>query len=161
MFKKILVAVDQSTVSAQPVDVAVQLAAQLGARIAVVHVVDDALAFVPDLVIADPALMTRLRRDGAAAVEAACGRIPPELPLERILVEGEPSEMIIATAREWRADLIVLGNDSRGRLAHFLLGSTADSVIRRASCPVVAVRCDGSANHERPAAARAVAGAGA
>jgi len=33
-------------------------------------------------------------------------------------------------------------NLSRGRLAHFLLGSTADSVIRKASCPVVSVRAD-------------------
>ena len=34
------------------------------------------------------------------------------------------------TARDWDADLIVVGNDSRGRLAHFLLGSTADAACQ-------------------------------
>jgi nucleotide-binding universal stress UspA family protein len=57
-----------------------------------------------------------------------------------MLLEGEPAETIIEAAKEWRADAIVLGSDSRGRLAHFLLGSTADTVIRRAPCPVLTVR---------------------
>jgi nucleotide-binding universal stress UspA family protein len=56
------------------------------------------------------------------------------------MVEGDPAETILNSAREWNADLIVIGSDSRGRLAHFLLGSTADSVIRKASCPVLSVR---------------------
>jgi nucleotide-binding universal stress UspA family protein len=99
-----------------------------------------------------------LRHDGVAALDAACRRIPPELKVERLLVEGDPSEMIILTARDCRADLIVLGNDSRGRLVHFLLGSTADSVIRRAPCPVVAVRINGAAGQQQ-GIARAVANA--
>jgi len=58
------------------------------------------------------------------------------------LREGDPADTILAMAAEWNAELIVIGSDSRGRLAHFLLGSTADSVIRKAKCPVVAVRAD-------------------
>jgi universal stress protein A len=156
MFKRILVAVDESKVALEAVDVAAQLAAQLGAQIAAVHVVDDTRAFVRDLSVLDKVVMAELRRDGVAALVAACDRIPRELKVERVLVEGEPSEMIISTARDKQVDLIVLGNDSRGRLAHFLLGSTADSVIRRAPCPVVTVRMGGKLEHEhRPASAAA------
>jgi nucleotide-binding universal stress UspA family protein len=159
MFKRILIAVDETRLASRVVDVAAALATQLGAQVAVVHVVDDSRAYVLDLAVIDSVTLAQLRRDGAAALDAACRRIPPELKAERLLVEGDPSEMIIETAREWRADLVVLGNDSRGRLAHFLLGSTADSVIRRAPCPAVAVRGDGEVMQEkggvRPAVAHA------
>ena len=143
MFKRILVAVDESPTAMHAVDVAVRLAAQLGAQVAVLHVVDDAPAYVLDLAVPQRIALADLRQDGAAALDAACRRIPAELKVVRLLAEGEPGEVIVATARDWHADLILLGNDSRGRLAHFLLGSTADSVIRRASCPVVTVRGNG------------------
>ena len=84
--------------------------------------------------------MVELRRIGRLALDEARAQVPDSLRLEDILVEGDPADLIIATAREWGADLVVLGNDSRGRLAHFLLGSTADAVIRKAPCPVVSVR---------------------
>ena len=156
MFKRILVAVDESKVAFEAVDVAAQLAAQLGAQIAAVHVVDDNRAYVLELSVLDNVVLEELTRAGVAALDAAARRIPPELNVERLLVQGEPSEMIISTARDWHADLIVLGNDSRGRLVHFLLGSTADSVIRRAPCPVVAVRSNGKDGQEQ-GNARAVA----
>ena len=143
MFKKILVAVDETKLAARVVDVAAGLAMQLGAEVALVHVIDDSRAYILDLAVLDEVLLSNLRSDGVAALNGASQRIPPEVKVRRLLVEGDPSDMIISTAQESGADLIVLGNDSRGRLAHFLLGSTADSVIRRAPCPVVTVRGDG------------------
>jgi nucleotide-binding universal stress UspA family protein len=142
MFKRILVAVDDSSPAVRAVDVAVGMAQQLGAQLAAVHVVDWARAFVPELAIVDQAKMTALRGEGVTVLQQACVRIPPELLDDGFLREGDPAETILATAAEWDADLIVIGSDSRGRLAHFLLGSTADSVIRKASCPVIAVRAD-------------------
>jgi nucleotide-binding universal stress UspA family protein len=164
MFKKILVAVDETKLAARVVDVAAAFATQLAADVAVVHVIDESRAYILDLGVLDDVLMSSLRGDGLAALDAAYRRMPLGLKVQRMLVRGDPSEMIIATAQNWQADLIVLGNDSRGRLAHFLLGSTADSVIRRAPCPVIAVRSTGNAAHVQPAAhaahaAHAVAGA--
>jgi nucleotide-binding universal stress UspA family protein len=139
-FKKVLVAIDGSRPAARALDVAIKLASQIGAQLATVHVVDLSRAFVPELGIADDVMITTLRREGAESLDAACRRVPESLKVERFLVEGEPAETIISTAEDWGADVIVMGSDSRGRLAHFLLGSTADSVIRRSPCPVMTVR---------------------
>ena len=152
MFQRILVAIDGSPVASHAVDVAVQLGEQLGARMAVLHVVDDSRAYALELAVLDSRLLTGLRRDGVAFLDAACKRIPAETKVERLLLEGDPSELIVSAARDWHADVIVIGNDSRGRLAHFLLGSTADSVIRHGPCPVLTVRCNHEAgpNHSGP-----------
>jgi len=156
MFKRILIAVDDSTPAARAVDVAVGMAQQLGAQLAAVHVVDWSRAFVPELATVDQEKMTALRGKGVTVLHQVCARIPTELLDDGFLPEGDPAEMILAAAQEWDADLIVIGNDSRGRLAHFLLGSTADSVIRKAKCPVIAVRAD-AAMHGPSAPQQAVA----
>ena len=56
-----------------------------------------------------------------------------------MLRTGAAAEEIVAAARLWEADLIVMGSRGRGKLAQLLLGSTAEAVIRGASCPVLAV----------------------
>jgi len=140
MFKKILVAVDGNDPASRAVDLAVEFVEQVGAKIGVLHVVDSSRAYMPDLGLSDDTTMAELRRHAVGVLAEACERIPAVLKPLQLLAEGDPAETIITTAREWKADLIVVGNDSRGRLAHFLLGSTADSVVRRASCPVMVVR---------------------
>jgi nucleotide-binding universal stress UspA family protein len=86
--------------------------------------------------------VAELRRQGDELLSETLLQLPARSNVQRLLVEGDPAECILATASNWPADLIVIGSDSRGRLAHFLLGSTADSVIRRATCPVMSVRAD-------------------
>ncbi len=54
--------------------------------------------------------------------------------------EGHPSAEIIRAAAEWPADLIVMGTLGRSGIAHLLLGSVAERVIRHAPCPVMVVR---------------------
>lgn len=56
------------------------------------------------------------------------------------VAEGHPSEEILRAAAEWSADLVVMGTHGRSGLAHLLLGSVAERVIRHASCPVLVVR---------------------
>jgi nucleotide-binding universal stress UspA family protein len=156
MFKRILVAVDESPPAARAAEVAIGMAQQLGAQIAAVHVVDWSRAFVPELATVDQDKMTALRGKGVTLLHQACARIPRDLLDDGFLREGDPAEMILAAGEEWNADLIVIGSDSRGRLAHFLLGSTADAVIRKAKCPVIAVRAD-AAMHIAAAPRQAVA----
>jgi nucleotide-binding universal stress UspA family protein len=52
---------------------------------------------------------------------------------------GLPSEEVIAAAQSEDADLIIVGTRGKSGLAHVLLGSTAERVIRMAPCPVLAV----------------------
>ena len=52
---------------------------------------------------------------------------------------GIPSEEVIAAAQVQEADLVIVGTRGKSGLAHVLLGSTAERVIRMAPCPVLAV----------------------
>jgi nucleotide-binding universal stress UspA family protein len=47
---------------------------------------------------------------------------------------------IVRYARDENMDLIVLGTHGRGPIAHMLLGSVAERVVRKAHCPVLTVR---------------------
>ncbi len=59
---------------------------------------------------------------------------------QHLLLEGHPSRIILETARERDADLIVLGARGHSLIARVLLGSTSDYVAHRAACPVLVVR---------------------
>lgn len=56
------------------------------------------------------------------------------------VVEAETRAGILDLAKEWRADLIVLGSHGRKGLQRFMLGSVAESVARGANCSVLIVR---------------------
>ena len=56
-----------------------------------------------------------------------------------------PVEEIVDYAKEKNIDLIVMGTHGRGWLAHVLMGSVAEKVVRKAPCPVLTVRL---AEHE-------------
>lgn len=59
------------------------------------------------------------------------------------VVDGVPDEEIVRLARQLKADLIVMGTHGRTGLAHMLLGSVAERVIRLAPVPVLTVRRGG------------------
>ena len=61
----------------------------------------------------------------------------------RATAEGRPFVEIIRYAREHDIDLIVMGTHGRSGLAHALMGSVAERVVRKAPCPVLTVRPGG------------------
>ena len=61
--------------------------------------------------------------------------------------EGSPTAVICRFAERHRTDLIVMGTHGRAGLAHLLLGSVAERVLRRAPCPVLTVRAQLAACH--------------
>jgi nucleotide-binding universal stress UspA family protein len=62
------------------------------------------------------------------------------LDLTAEVIDGSPSRVIVETADEWGADLIVVGSHGHGFWERVLLGSVSDSVVRHAHCSVLAVR---------------------
>ncbi len=58
-------------------------------------------------------------------------------------VEGPPFLAIVRYAREQDVDLIVMGTHGRAGLAHVMIGSVAEKVVRKAPCPVLTVRPEG------------------
>lgn len=64
----------------------------------------------------------------------------PPIVVDRLLVQGEPAEQILAAARDSRCDLIVMGTHGRSGLPRLLMGSVAEAVLREAPCPVLIVK---------------------
>jgi nucleotide-binding universal stress UspA family protein len=62
-----------------------------------------------------------------------------EYPVKRFVEYGEPAEVIIRIAEEWGADVIVLGTHGRKGLAHLMMGSVAEDVIRHSKKTVVVI----------------------
>src|SRR5690606_29501699 len=67
------------------------------------------------------------------------GRYAPDAHLELRAIPGAPTDVILEQAAHFSPDVIVLATSGRGRAKRFILGSTADKVIRQANCPVMVV----------------------
>jgi nucleotide-binding universal stress UspA family protein len=59
---------------------------------------------------------------------------------------GDPKSTIVDYAKEWGADLIVVGSSEKSRIEKFILGSVSASVIKHASRSVLVVKPDGRDN---------------
>jgi nucleotide-binding universal stress UspA family protein len=138
-FRRILIALDDSAIAAHAVEVGTELATSLGAQAALVYVVDPTPAFPPDSGIPPTEWLATLKREGQTFLAAAAQRTL-EPPAWQFLREGKPADQILAAAREWAADVIVIGTHGRSGVSRLVLGSTAESVVRHAACPVLVVR---------------------
>jgi nucleotide-binding universal stress UspA family protein len=141
----ILIAVDDSQPSAWASEVGVALARRMNGSITLVHVVPPPTAGVSEgaLVIVED-LADSIKAEGARVLEAAARRLPDDVRVRTVLRQGPNGLEIVAQAREMGADFIVMGSRGAGRLSHFILGSTAEAVIRQSPCPVVTVSHDPS-----------------
>ena len=66
--------------------------------------------------------------------------------------EGVPKDVIVEEAREWGADLIVLGSHGHGFVKRLVLGSVAAAVVASAPCSVQVVRSKQATQAAEPAA---------
>jgi nucleotide-binding universal stress UspA family protein len=138
-FRRILVPIDFTEVSAHALDWAMELAASVGASITVMHSYAIPVVGFPDgALIPTPQVATDLGTAAADALEAA---VKPKrggkVPIDTVLREGDAWEEIVNTADEINADLIVIGTHGRHGLARALLGSTAEHVVRTSHRPVL------------------------
>ncbi len=140
MFRKILVGVDDSQQASWAVELAGKMAAESGAQVALIHVVDAPVGYVPDFGFAEVRVVTELREAAEGILERAAAQLEHSVNVRRVVREGPPADEIVGFAQEWGADVIVLGTHGRGVLAHLLIGSCAEAVVRRAPCPVLTVR---------------------
>ena len=138
-FQRILVAVDASVAAHDAVAVAGGLAQAFHARVALLHVVDVTYAYGTEYGYAPAVDTLEMRQTGEALLQDCRGLLPPDVAGECLLEAGEPAIEIVAAARAWGADVIVIGTHSHGRISNFFLGSTVESVVRHAPCPVLTV----------------------
>src|SRR5262245_60035685 len=138
--RKILVPTDFSDASKQALPYAVALARQFNASITVIHVVP---APVPAGLNHIGIVLEEKRLTSEAETALARFRekeFPPELKLDTLLLAGGPAHTLCEAAKTVEADLIILATHGHTGLKHFLLGSTAERVVRHAPCPVLVVR---------------------
>jgi nucleotide-binding universal stress UspA family protein len=142
--QNILLATDFSEPSSAALDYAKALAKAFGARIHVLHVLEDlaAHAWTTEVYVAAlPGVhdeMEKQARERLGAVFSADESVQYQVRTE--LRTGSPFVEIVRYARDERIDLIIMGTHGRGPIAHMLLGSVAERVVRKAPCPVLTVR---------------------
>lgn len=143
--KRILAPIDFSPDSLRALAYARTLAKRFHAELVALHVVDQTyLAGAPELTIANPRFAEILHaqwRLANARTERLSAQLKKQWRRSRILLKrGTPSQAIVDTARRSGADLIVMATHGRTGLAHVLIGSVAERVVRHAHCPVLTVR---------------------
>jgi len=145
--QRILLPTDFSEHSSLPLRYACAFAEQFGAELHLLHVLQDLVAMVPEpgLAFLPPGDFMREMQESA---QQALAKLPDPgwakgKTIVRATRQGPPFLEIVRYAKENEIDLIVLGTHGRGGLAHVLLGSVAEKVVRKAPCPVLTIRPDG------------------
>lgn len=140
-FRRILIAVDGEPVAAHAADVGVDLARALGAEIAFVTVVDSSLAYPADTGVVSPnELLALARQDAKKLIDNFRQQLSQQSGVMEFILTGSPATEIVKAAKEWPADVIVIGSHGRGGVPRALLGSIAEGVMRHAPCPVLVIR---------------------
>jgi nucleotide-binding universal stress UspA family protein len=142
---RILVPTDFSATSDAALTYAKRLAERFDASLHLVHAFEDPFTTAAFAAEAYTTLPLALREQLVLDAEA---RLTDRLSTdERIrfngtaeIVTGTPSAAIVDYARTLGIDLIVMGTHGRGGMAHVLLGSVAERVVRTAHCPVLTLR---------------------
>lgn len=140
IFQKILVAVDDAPISAHAADIAAELAQLAGAEMAFIHVIDAELVNAADTGIQPDVFVASAKEDARNLIEDFRKRLPQKLAALDFVPIGTPLTEIVNAAKDWPADLIVIGSHGRGGIKRVLLGSVAEGVMRNAPCPVLVVR---------------------
>ncbi|HLA79729.1 MAG TPA: universal stress protein [Vicinamibacteria bacterium] len=137
--RRILCPCDFSVFSERARDHAIGLAQWYEAELSILHVVPHAAgvwAYPPSVT---PSTLEPVPRD---QVQAELGRFAEPatragIPSATVIADGNPAAKIVEQARAGAADLLVLGSHGRSGLERWAVGSVAEKVLRRASCPVM------------------------
>jgi nucleotide-binding universal stress UspA family protein len=145
ILNQILVATDFS----EPSDAALlygrELARRFGARLHVLHVAQDiylsmfgAEAYLPTA----PAIQQQIEEAARRQLDSLVGPGGSGEPdtVTSVVVAGSPATAIVDYAKANKIDVVVIGTHGRGAVAHLVMGSVAERVVRFAPCPVLTVK---------------------
>lgn len=150
----ILCPTDFSKEAAAAFDVACALARDSRARLMVLHVERPPVTTLGGQTFV-PALPCEYDRDRLLQKLREIRPTEANIAVEHRLEFGEPDTMILDVAAEIRAGLIVMGTHGRSGVRRLLMGSVAEHVVRKATCPVLTVRAPLATELERPLAEKA------
>jgi nucleotide-binding universal stress UspA family protein len=140
----VLVATDFGPASDNALNYAREFARTFGARLHVLHVVENATMYAgPEAVGVD---FARVQADLEAGARNALNRLVTDEDRQDlnavILIRSgsSPTFEIVDYAKHAGVDIIIVGTHGRGVMGHLLMGSVAEKVVRLAPCPVLTVR---------------------
>jgi nucleotide-binding universal stress UspA family protein len=146
--RHILAPVDFSEYSRLAIRYALELARMFGARLHLLHVVDEVIYpdFYPPVVPSGGPLTDELRDQSSARLQSLITESnADDLAIEAHVRAGRAPHQIAAFATEIEADLIVIASHGLTGIGHMLLGSVTEQVVRRVPCPVFTVKATGKA----------------
>lgn len=143
---RILIAIDDSQFSEAIADFVRNHAWGKVADIVVLHVqepllVGSYLSLLPSPLIED--IKSKAVEEGKKRLAWLADKLTSILPtatIETRLLEGSPQEQIIECAREWKADLVVVGARGKSSAQRMLLGSVSQAVCALSPCSVLVVK---------------------
>lgn len=144
---RVLVPIDFSPGSRAALDYAAYVAESFHASLDVLHVWEvphfvgmDLMLQLPNIESQPIDTFVRSQAEKELADFVAAGHFNEELPVKQRLEAGDVDAVILQIAQDEQYDLIVMGTHGRTGLAHLLMGSVAERVVRQAPCPVMTVR---------------------
>lgn len=143
--RQILLPTDFSGCANYALSYAAAIAHATGARIVCVHVVETVVPAVGYAGLAEPMPIADISEQLEDSAERELPRLTDceelnGLEVEEVIVHGDPAAEIVRVAEEREADLIVISSHGRTGLGRMIFGSTAEAVVRHASCPVLVVK---------------------
>lgn len=150
--RRILCPVDFSDASRGALEHAAALARWHEARLTVLHVVP----LVPTTLTFPPAISAATMEPVRPEVfrdelRRFVAPVSETVPADTVVMSGDPARTVLEQASALATDLVVLGTHGRSGFERLVLGSVAEKVLRRATCPVLTVP---PAVADRPAPAR-------
>lgn len=141
-FQQILIATDFSDLSRRGVDRGIELARATGARVVLLHVIEN--TWYPGTfgmgAMPLPDLESEVRKAATERLEKMRTELAGKgVTCRALLRDGVPWSEIVAAAQDEKVDLIVISTHGYTGLKHALLGSQAERVVRTAECPVLTV----------------------
>ncbi len=140
-FQHVLVPVDFEPPSLRALAYGADLAQTFDAALTIVHAWNISLYEYAGPLYFSPELWSDLEMAAKLQLDDTVSRVRDRVPKAHgLLLRGTPSIAVLDAIRATKADLVVMGTHGRGAVAHFLLGSIAEKVVRTSPVPVLIVR---------------------
>ena len=134
---RLLVATDFSSSSKAALRAAGVLAKRLNGQIVLVHAADPSGSLQSGPLRVDEFSRKRYARQFQRIISASRA---DEVITDKVVITGNPVEVIFDQAKHQKVDLIIVGTHGRRGMKRLMLGSVAEAVVRKAACPVFVVK---------------------
>jgi nucleotide-binding universal stress UspA family protein len=140
-FKNIVVATDFSDISDKAFFTAIDLAKGLDANLHVIHIVQIHPANIPESGMVNVEELQAVEEQAANEnLDKSIEKHGQGLNITKAILHGDPATQVNKVVKEVGADMIVMGTHGRTGIAHLVMGSVAESVLKNSEVPVMCIK---------------------